>query len=110
MNSDSILREKIMRRVWGVYIVRQFTSPALRLGVMGMTAIALVSSVSMKHIVENALATSGLSGLARFSLSAFTDTTVFVQVLLFLAVTLAIWFIVDAVRNAAFTQQMRAWA
>lgn len=99
-----------MQRVWGVYILRQLTSPALRLGVMGMTAIALVSSVSIKSVVANALATSGLSGLARFSLYAVLDTSLFVQVMLALAFVLLVWFIVDTVRNASFIQSMRTSA
>lgn len=110
MKTELQLRDTIMRRVWGIYVLRQMTSPVLRLGVMGVVAFALVSSVSMKHIVANALATSGLSGLARFSLYAVLDTTLFVQVLLLLAFALLMWFIVDTVRTAIFTRSMQTSA
>lgn len=99
-----------MRQVWGIYILRQLTSPALRLGALCVIAVALVSSVSIKNVLANAVATSGLSGLARFSLYAVLDTTVFVQILLFLALALALWFTVDAVRTAIFTRSMQTSA
>jgi hypothetical protein len=96
-----------MRRVWGVYVMRQLTSPALRLGALVVTVVGIVSSVSITHVVSNALATSGLSGFARFSLYAVTNTTVFVQVLIALAFGIGMWFIIDAVRSVAFTRQMQ---
>jgi hypothetical protein len=99
-----------MRRVWGIYTLRQLTSPALRFCVIAGIAVVIVSSVSIKHVIENALQTSGPLGLARFSLSAVLDTSLFVQVMLVLAFSLIVWFAIDTVRTSSFLRQMRAGA
>lgn len=99
-----------MRRVWGVYLIRQVTSPALRLFAIAALSLGLVSSVSMKHVIENALSASGPVGFARFSLSAVVHTSVPVQLMLTLALILVVWYCIDALRSLSLGQTLRAGA
>ena len=107
MKTDLELRNSIMRRVWGIYLMRQLANPALRLVVLAASVVAVVSSVSVKNVFENALRTSGVSGLANFSLTALLNTSLAVQVSLALMTLVVLWFAVDTVRNFAFARSMR---
>jgi len=103
MKTEQELRKKIMRRVYGVYVLRQVTSPFLRAAVFGIALIALFQFVSVKNVLANALQTSGFSGLTNFLYSAVISTEPSVLVLVSLAVALALWFAVDQVRpNSQF--------
>lgn len=107
MTNERELREKIMRRVWGVYLFRRLMSPALRLAGLVAVGAVLVSSVSVKHIVENALSVSGFSGLTRFLFSAVLDTSFLIQSLLVLALVLIALFVRDAFESARFARAIR---
>lgn len=96
-----------MRRVWGIYLMRQAGSPVLRIGALGVIALALVSSVSIKNVIANALSTSGVTGLARFSFTALADTSLVVQLLTILALALVAWFVADTIHTTLFTRSMR---
>ena len=89
-----------MRRVWTVYLLRQATSPALRLGLLGGALFVLAELVSFRHVFANIAHVSGLSGLTRFVVSAFATTETSVLVLTTLATALVLWFVVDQVRSA----------
>jgi len=88
-----------MRRVWAVYALRQLASPTLRLGVLAATALLLATSVSITNVLANLVSVSGLTGLARFTVSAFNNTEFSVQTLTVLAGALAVWFAVDTIHN-----------
>ena len=107
MKTDHEIREKVMRRVYTIHFMRQATSPALRLGVLGGALLVLAQVVSVKDVVANAVGTGGLSGFTSFLYSAFTTTEISVLVLTILATALVLWFIVDQVRNALFEHEMR---
>lgn len=107
MKTDHEIRKSIMRRVYMIHFVRQVTSPALRLGVLGGALLVLAQAISIKDVVANALGTSGFSGFASFLYSAVTTTEASVLVLSVLALALVVWFIVDQVRGALFEQEMQ---
>lgn len=79
MVSEQELTKKIMRRVYGVYLFRQLTSPAVRTGVLLLAGIIVVSSVSISHVVSNALNIGSISGFVNFFFVAVAHTTLAVQ-------------------------------
>ena len=93
-----------MHRVYGVYIVRQLTSPIVRFAALATVFFALVSSVSLPNVVQNALNAEGISGLINFAVVAIVGTTFVVQICVAAAVLLTAWIGVDAVRRVGHTQ------
>lgn len=89
-----------MRRVYMMHFLRQATSPALRLGILGGSILVLTQIVSIKDVVVNALGTSGLKGFADFLYSAVMTTEYSVLVLSALVVGLTVWLVSDQVQKA----------
>lgn len=85
-----------MRRVYGIYLVRQITKPATRLAVFLGVSLVITSSVSLPNIIHNALQSSDL---VRFFIAAVSGTTLVVQLGVLLAGLLLVWTIVDAFRT-----------
>ncbi|TAK58408.1 hypothetical protein EPO14_03605 [Patescibacteria group bacterium] len=104
MDRDQELRKRIMRRVYGLYVVRQLTSPMVRFAALATVFFALASSVSLPHVVQNALNVEGISGLINFVVVAIVGTTLVVQLCVLVAVLLTAWIGVDVVRRAGNTQ------
>lgn len=84
-----------MRRVWGIYLMRQVMKPGTRLTAFLAVCLAIASSVSMPNIIRNALQSHDL---VRFSLSAVTSTTFAIQLGVLMAGAILIWTLFDAVR------------
>lgn len=95
MMSDQELKNTIMRRVWGMYLLRQLTSPAMRLGVFAVALFALVSSVSFTHVFKNVLNVSSFPGFVNFWLVAVAHTTAIVQIFGTIALALMLWTVRD---------------
>lgn len=106
MKTDHEIRKNVMRRVYMMYWLRQVTSPALRLGVLGGALLVLAQVVSIKDVVANAFGTSGFSGLTTFLYSAVTTTESSVLILTMLATALVLWFIADQIKK---TLHVGAW-
>lgn len=90
METEKELTQKIMRRVHMVYVLRQALRPRTRYIGLGVIALIITASVSLKDIAANALsAASSYQGFLHYVADALITTEVFVQVaaLCFLALT-----------------------
>lgn len=87
-----------MRRVYGIYVMRQAMKPSVRLTAFLVLCIAIASSVSMPNIIANALHSSDLID---FSLVAITSTRFYVQLGVLAAGLLLIWTVFDALRPSS---------
>lgn len=80
MKSDALIRGNIMRRVWGVYVLRTLTAPSGRLVVDAVAVFAVAFSVSLKNVAANALSSAtSLASFSAFALDAFFSTELAVQ-------------------------------
>jgi len=93
-----------MRRVYGVYIVRQLTSPMVRFAVLATVFFAVAASVSLPNVIQNVLNVQDISGFINFTVGAIVGTTLVVQLCVLIAVLLTAWIGVDVVRRAGNTQ------
>lgn len=84
-----------MRRVYGVYLMRQFSKPVARLAAFFAICTVVTSSVSMPNVIKNAFASSNI---LHFLLSAIAHTSSLVQLGLLAAGLLVIWTLVDALQ------------
>ncbi len=84
-----------MRRVYGVYVMRQLTSPMVRFVALATAFFAIASSVSLPHVVENALNISSVPGFLNFWVVAVANTTLAVQIFVIIAFALALWTVRD---------------
>lgn len=97
---EALMRARIMRRVYRMYWRRQLARPALRIGVSGLILVGIASSVSVTHVVTNILGVSSIEGLVVFALSAYKNTSFFVQFLSLGAIGIAVWSLADLVSFA----------
>jgi hypothetical protein len=88
-----------MRRVWGVYIVRKLTAPAVRVGVFLATCFILAGSVSVPDVFQNAFHVTTVQGLLTFTFSAFAYTSTIVQVSVIATMIVAIVSIADVTKK-----------
>jgi hypothetical protein len=95
MRTNEEMKSRIMRRVWGVYVVRKLTQPAIRLGVFISACIILAGSVSVPDVFANAFHVTTLEGLVSFTLAAFTSTSTLVQVAVIAGTIVALSSITD---------------
>lgn len=100
MLSEQELRKRIMRRVYVMYAFRQITQPAVRAGVFITSIVVSLGSVSIPSVIVNLLSVSGLSGLFRFIVSAVTQTELLVQLMMPVALLIALWSAVEALRRS----------
>ncbi|TAJ14598.1 hypothetical protein EPO56_02005 [Patescibacteria group bacterium] len=99
MASEQELRKRIMRSVYVMYVARQLTSMPVRIAAVLVFLFALISSVSLPNVIENALQVNGLLGLVRFSVVAFLSTTVTVQLTAIASTFIVGWSMVDGLRH-----------
>lgn len=92
-----------MRRVWGIYMLRQLTSPAVRVGVFMGALIVFISSVSVSSVIANALHISSIPGLVNFFIVAAANTTFAVQLAVSVAFLFALWTATDLIRSSQKT-------
>ena len=79
MKTEQQLRESIMRRVYGVYFLRQASAPVVRVVLLGVLALALKQLISITSVLQNLSHTNGVSGFFYYVFSAFTGTEFLVQ-------------------------------
>jgi hypothetical protein len=92
------LQQKVMWRVYAVWLVRWLTrGVAWKFVVLALVVWQLTSYVSFGHIWENAVLSGTLSGHYGFWLSAFTTTEHVVQFFLSLFLLVAILLLKDIV-------------
>ena len=95
MKTEQQLRKAIMRRVYGIYLMRQAMRPEVRLTAFLSVLLVVASSVSMPNVIANALHTSNFLG---FAVAALTGTTVYVQMGILIAGLICISTLVEAIR------------
>jgi len=88
-----------MRRVWGIYMLRQLGSPSVRIGVFAGALIVFASSVSVPNVIANALHISSLPGLFNFVVVAAANTSAIVQLAASVAFFFLLWTAVDLIRS-----------
>lgn len=95
----SNLTQKIMRRVYVVWLLRQLLHPTtLRVLALGGIFWSLRFYISFRSVITNLASTDNLFGGYGFWRSALTHTEVGVQVLMILATAVALWLGWDAIR------------
>ena len=84
-----------MRRVYGIYYMRQLLRPEVRLTAFLSILLVITSSVSMPNIIRNA---EHSSNFLRYLLSSLTTTTLYVQLGVLIAGLILISALVDTLR------------
>ncbi len=79
MKTNEEMRKIVMRRVWGIYAIRWLARPFIRVSVLAIAAVAIVGSVSVASVAQNAASKGGVLDLLDFALVAFRDTDALVQ-------------------------------
>ena len=84
MSTTEQLKQRIMRRIYALYVLRLFTqSVSSRVALMLIALAGIASSVSVPNVLKNMPQVSDLPALSSFYLSAFSETTLAVQLLVF---------------------------
>jgi hypothetical protein len=96
MKTEQQMRKAIMRRVYGVYLMRQLGRPITRVTAFFAICLAITSSVSMPNVIANALHSSDF---ASFVFTALANTKSAVQLGILLAGLLVVWTFVDIFRT-----------
>jgi len=109
MQTEHELKKRIMRRVYGVYVLRRVTNPVLRAGVLAVVLFALSRIISIQDVFANALSTNGLNGFVNFVYSAVTTTETQVLLLASISIALALWFIADQTATLVRNQREQAY-
>ncbi len=102
-NREDELRRRIMRRVWGIYVMRRLTGVQARVVILAVAAFAVLSSVSVSHVIKNALQVQGLPAFLNFSISAVERTSLLVQLCLILGMLIVVWTARDLFRGSQET-------
>lgn len=79
MKTDSQLIKSIMRRVYGVYVVRQLSRPAVRFGALLALALALRELTWVSSVLENISKKTDVVEFVSYGFSAFIGTEFIVQ-------------------------------
>lgn len=103
MKTQQEIRDKIMRRVWGVYVVRQLTGLQARIFAFAVIVFGIASSVSISHVFSNALHV-GLPGIGKFLAVAMLSTSFIVQLFVIAGIFLMIWTVRDLVARSHQTR------
>lgn len=79
MKTDSQITKNIMRRVYGVYALRQLSRPAVRIGALLALALVLRELTWVSKIIENISQKTDLVEFMSYGFSAFLGTEFIVQ-------------------------------
>lgn len=79
MKTDSQITKGIMRRVYAVYVMRQLSHPAVRLGVLLALLVSLRELVWVSRVFENFSHKNGVVEFVQYGISAFAGTEFVVQ-------------------------------
>ena len=95
-----VLKKRIMRRIWALYVYRKATSPvALQTYLFSFLTWQLFMYVSMPSIVANAPQLSHPLAFAEFYFNSFINTEFWVQAIAVGLMSLGIWFVRNSIRN-----------
>ena len=102
------LENKIMGRVYAIYLVRRATSPKVLVGVVGLLGIIeILLSVSVVHVLEN-IPLGDPSGLYTFFTSAVINTLHVVQVALVLVLASLTYYAISLSKRVEIGEKVRA--
>ncbi len=88
-----------MRRVYGMYLMRQLTSPLARVAALTILFLALLSKVSLPHVFANVLHVSSVPAFVNFWVVAVASTSTVVQLSILGALLIVAWTAADVVRR-----------
>ena len=95
----SALSRAVMRRVYAIYAMRLFASPA------AFKAYAIAAAVwqagryaSFEHIFKNAPSLFDIAATLRFYVSAFAETEMMMRIIAVFAIALLLWLVRDVAR------------
>jgi len=90
-NEKDLLKKRVMRHIYLIYLLRQCASPiAFRVYALGLFVVGLFSLVSVENVIAN-VPDAGLSALYEFVSYAVVNTEYSVQVLLVALVGVMLW-------------------
>lgn len=96
---QNILKKKIMRRVYTIYLLKKIINPfAFKVYALAISVTGVVSLVSVTDILAN-IPNLGSSSIFNFSYNAFVNTEITVQALVISLTMFMLWLIADGVRN-----------
>jgi hypothetical protein len=99
MQSDEVIRGRIMRRVYYLFTLRQVGQPMVRATMFVSACLAVLPLVSVPHVIANIMKVTNLAGVTPFLLSAFMKTEFFVQLAFLLAGFILVWSVLDLVKG-----------
>lgn len=82
MKTEKQMTDAIMKRVYGVYFLRQLSQPAVRIGALFVLALTLREMVWVTHILEAVAQKSNLIDFIQYGVTAFAGTELAVQIIL----------------------------
>ncbi|MDO8600604.1 MAG: hypothetical protein Q7R73_03230 [bacterium] len=103
-NEQLNIKSRVMKNVYTIWFVRKI-APILILEVLlfGMLALGIASAVSVSKIASNAFYGIGdMKSLVGFFSSAFTNTTLMVQVLAFSILAASFLLLRDMIRTSFY--------
>lgn len=95
MKTDSQITKNIMRRVYGVYVLRQLSHPAVRIGALLALTLALRELIWVSSVVENISKKSDIVEFLNYGFSAFIGTEFIVQLVVLAGVFIFAYSIKD---------------
>jgi len=99
-----ILKQKIMRRVRAIYLLRKIVNPvSLKCAVLLAFTTGVVSVVSTGSIVANMPHTFDIAALFHFSSYAFMNTEILVQAFILGTIGVMLWLARDVAYMVSFT-------
>ncbi|MCI0542313.1 hypothetical protein L0Y69_00970 [bacterium] len=96
----NVLRKRIMRRVYAVWLIKKILSPiTAKIVLFAALAKQLFMFVSVRDVIINSPPAYDVFGSTQFFTSAFLNTSVMVQVSLVGIAALALWLSRDFTRR-----------
>lgn len=106
MKTQEQLKREIMGRVYmGYFLRRVWSFGSLRLAVILGSVIGIVSSVSIRHVIQNMPNPTDVPAAYNFMSVAFQKTELAVQLSLFAVIVVGVMTIVSMVRNRSNEHQ-----
>src|SRR3989344_4716283 len=99
MKSEQEMRSYVMRRVYGLYILRQVARPAVRLTILACAFFGIAVSVSLSSVFQNLVNTGDTLAFLRLAIDAFVKTDFMVQLSATLVAGILGWLIADSLRG-----------
>lgn len=95
MKVEKQITEGIMRRVYGVYFMRQLSHPMVRITALFLLAFSLRELVWVSNVIENMSHKNGVIEFIQYGVSAFVSTEFAVQLVMLLGAFIIAYSIKD---------------